>query len=127
MLKKNTDNYEWFLIRAVPYKDANGHVSMWFGSCTNVHEHVMQQKSAVENLNHSLLKASDIISSKEKTLEEIAYSQSHLVRRPLANIIGLVEMLETTAETSANNAIVAMLKQSAAELDVTVKEIVFKV
>ena len=127
LLKKHSGNFEWFLIRAVPYKNSNDQIAMWFGSCTNVHEHVMQQKLAVENLNYSLSKASDIISSKEKTLEEIAYSQSHLVRRPLANIIGLVEMLEATEETSANNAIVAMLKQSAAELDVTVKAIVFKV
>ena len=121
LLKNRSESFEWFLIRAVPYKDAIGQVQMWFGSCTNIHEHKMQQMLAVQNLNNSL-------SEKEKTLEEIAYSQSHMVRRPLANIIGLVEMLEPSEEeASANVTIVAMLKQSAAELDLMVKDIVFKV
>lgn len=120
LLQQQPGNYKWFLIRAVPYKNSNNEVEMWFGSCTDIHEHKMQQLMAVENLNHTL-------SEKEKTLEEIAYSQSHLVRRPLANILGLVEMLETTDESSANTTIIAMLKQSAAELDVMVKDIVFKV
>lgn len=127
LLKKHSGGFEWFLIRAVPYKDSNDHIEMWFGSCTNVHKHIMQQKLAVENLNNSLSEASGLISMKEKTLEEIAYSQSHLVRRPLANILGLVDMLETTEEPSGNDAIVAMLKQSAAELDQMVKNIVLKV
>lgn len=127
LLKSQSNNFEWFLIRAVPYKNANEHVEMWFGSCTNINEHKKQELQAVENLNYSLTQAGEIISSKEKTLEEIAYSQSHLVRRPLANIIGLVEMLETTDELSPNNMIVDMLKQSAEELDLMVKDIVFKI
>lgn len=120
MLKNFSGNYEWFLIRAVPYKDENNQIEMWFGSCTNINNHKKQQLRAVENLNHSL-------SEKEKTLEEIAYSQSHLVRRPLANIIGLVEMLETTDENPSNNMIIEMLKKSAEELDIMVKDIVLKV
>lgn len=127
LLRRNTNHYEWFLIRAVPYKDSDNQVSMWFGSCTNIHEHKKQELLAVRNLNNSLSEASDLISLKDKTLEEIAYSQSHLVRRPLANILGLVDMLETTEEPSGNDAIVAMLKQSANELDQMVKDIVLKV
>lgn len=127
LLKNQYGNYEWFIIRAVPYKNANENVEMWFGSCTNIHEHKKQQLQTVENLNNSLSEAGEIISIKEKTLEEIAYSQSHLVRRPLANIIGLVEMLETTEEPSANNSIISMIKQSTDELDEMIKEIVLKV
>jgi len=127
LLKNQLINHEWFIIRAVPYKTPNGNVEMWFGSCTNINEHKKQQLMAVENLNNSLSKASDMISIKDKTLEDIAYSQSHLVRRPLANIIGLVEMLENTDEPSSNNSIVEMLKQSAEELDEMIKDIVLKV
>jgi len=127
MLKNHAGNFRWFLIRAFPYKDLNNKIEMWFGSCINIHEHKKQQLQAVENLNNSLSEASGLISMKEKTLEEIAYRQSHLVRRPLANILGLVDMLETTEEPSGNDAIVAMLKQSAAELDQMVKNIVLKV
>ncbi|RYE20706.1 MAG: PAS domain S-box protein [Sphingobacteriaceae bacterium] len=127
LLKKPFNNYEWFLIRAVPYKNENGHIEMWFGSCININEHKKQQELKVESLNNSLSQAGEIISIKDKTLEDIAYSQSHLVRRPLANIIGLVEMLENTEEPNTNNSIVLMLKQSAADLDKTIKDIVFKI
>ncbi len=127
LLKNQFGHFEWFLIRAVPYKNENKHIEMWFGSCTNIHEHKKQQMLAVENLSNSLSEASEKISSKDKTLKEIAYNQSHLVRRPLANILGLVDMLEITEETSENSAIISMLKQSAAELDMMVKDIVFKV
>ncbi|MGI4749755.1 MAG: PAS domain S-box protein [Janthinobacterium lividum] len=123
LLKKSFKQYEWFLIRAVPYKNTIGHIEMWFGSCTNINEHKMKQ----EYLNNSLSEAGEIISIKEKTLIDIAYSQSHLVRRPLANIIGLVEMLENDEGCNTNNAIVMMLKQSASELDKMVKDIVLKV
>lgn len=129
LLQKSSNQYEWFLIRAVPYKNENDHIEMWFGSCTNINEHKKKQELKVESLNHSLSEAGEIISIKEKTLEDIAYSQSHLVRRPLANIIGLVEMLECKEEeeASTNNSIVLMLKQSAAELDKMIKDIVLKV
>lgn len=127
LLKEKPDNYEWFIIRAVPYRNANNLVEMWFGSCTNIHEHKKQQLQAVENLSNSLSEASEMISIKEKTLEEIAYSQSHFVRRPLANIIGLVEMLESDDEGSINKSVVMMLKQSAQELDAMIKNIVLKV
>ncbi|MGI4729918.1 MAG: PAS domain S-box protein [Janthinobacterium lividum] len=127
LLCKQQSNYEWFLIRAVPYKNETGQIEMWFGSCTNINEHKTKQELKVESLNNSLSEAGEIISIKEKTLEEIAYSQSHLVRRPLANIVGLLEMLETTDESNTNNAVVTMLKQSAAELDKLVKDIILKV
>ena len=127
LLRKPSNQYEWFLIRAVPYKDEKGHIEMWFGSCTNINEHKTKQELKVESLSNSLTEAGEIISTREKTLHDIAYSQSHFVRRPLANIIGLVEMLESTEEANTNNSIVLMLKQSAAELDKMVKDIVLKV
>lgn len=127
LLKNQVNGYEWFLIRAVPYKNANGHIEMWFGSCTNINNHKIEQQLTVETLHNSLSEAGQLISIKEKTLKDIAYSQSHLVRRPLANIIGLVDMLESTDEPSTNNAIVIMLKQSAVELDMMIKDIVLKV
>ncbi|RYE31814.1 MAG: PAS domain-containing protein [Sphingobacteriaceae bacterium] len=127
LLKKQGELYEWFLVRAVPYRNENELIEMWFGSCTNINEHKTKQEQKVQSLSNSLSAAGEIISTKDKTLNDIAYSQSHLVRRPLANIIGLVEMLESTEEANTNNSIVLMLKQSAAELDKTIKDIVYKV
>jgi PAS domain S-box-containing protein len=123
MLKKSTNKYEWFLVRAVPYRDASHQVSMWFGSCTNIDEHKREQLETVKSLN----KASEVISEKDKRLEDIAYIQAHLVRRPLANIIGLVDILGSLDDDlTTQNYVLSMLKQSTTELDNMVKEVMLK-
>jgi DNA-binding NtrC family response regulator len=51
------------------------------------------------------------------TLNAIAYQQSHLIRRPLANVIGLVEILDELALTDEGKNIVIMLRQSCSDLN----------
>jgi len=51
------------------------------------------------------------------TLRDVAYKQSHIVRRPLANIVGLVELLEQGEVNESSAAIIKMLKQSCEELN----------
>lgn len=52
------------------------------------------------------------------TLDNVADKQSHLVRRPLANILGLVEVLNQLSETDeAVQDIAGMLRQSCRELN----------
>lgn len=61
-------------------------------------------------------------SIKKKALLDIAFSQAHLIRAPLANILGLINLLE---EDDLNNmAVINMLKESALNLDTVVREIV---
>ncbi len=52
-----------------------------------------------------------------KTLKDVAYRQSHVIRRPLANIMGLVEVLDHSKLDNATKDIVTMLKQSIKELN----------
>jgi signal transduction histidine kinase len=51
------------------------------------------------------------------TLKDVAYKQSHLIRRPLANIVGLIELLEQGEQTAASKKIIALLKTSCDELN----------
>jgi len=51
------------------------------------------------------------------TLRDVAYKQSHVLRRPLANIVGLVELLEQGEINESSAAIIKMLKQSCRELN----------
>lgn len=65
-----------------------------------------------------LIKNKDILEVKNKTLEEYAFIISHNIRRPLANILGLTELLNTSeTKESSTNEIITKLKQSAEELD----------
>lgn len=70
-----------------------------------------------------LIKNKDILEVKNKTLEEYAFIISHNIRRPLANILGLTELLNASETKESNtNEIISKLKQSAEELDDLVKK-----
>jgi DNA-binding NtrC family response regulator len=58
-------------------------------------------------------------------LMEIAFLQSHQVRRPIASILGLIELFDPE-DQETNKEIVSRLKQAALELDEVVKEVVIK-
>ena len=125
-LKNGNGNYEWFLIRALPYKDETGKASTWFGSCTNIQEQKEKQIVIVNELNSNLSTAGEIISKKEETLKEIAFDQAHLIRMPLANILGLIQLMETMEMDENIKDIHTFLKQSSAQLDDVIKTIVNK-
>lgn len=58
-----------------------------------------------------------------KLLREIAWIQSHLVRRPVANILGLVPLVKKNALTDEDKRIVEMLDQATKEFDEIIKRI----
>jgi PAS domain S-box-containing protein len=45
-IERHDGEYRWFLIRAVPVRDADGQITTWFGSTTDIHE----RKQAEEHL-----------------------------------------------------------------------------
>lgn len=59
-------------------------------------------------------------------LKQIAYQQSHVVRRPLANIMGLANILNKMEIDDTIKSLVEMMIQNADELDAVVKTIVDK-
>ena len=125
-LKNGRGTYEWFLIRTVPYKDSTGNTLTWFGSCTNINDHKNKQTLLVNNLNNSLTTAGEIIYKKEKTLKEIAFDQAHTIRMPLANILGLIQVMETADMDEDTKGIYNLLKESANQLDDEIKKIISK-
>lgn len=68
----------------------------------------------------------DIIKKSEKNLREIAWHQSHLVRKPLTNILGLVNLLKEESNADDRKIIINLLEESAVELDNVVKHVVSK-
>lgn len=51
------------------------------------------------------------------TLSDVAYRQSHVIRKPLANIMGLVQLAETEDDPQALSSLIDLLKQSCKELE----------
>lgn len=59
-------------------------------------------------------------------LKEIAWHQSHKVRKPLSNILGLVNILKEIQLQEKDQEVLEMLESSAKELDDIIKDIVIK-
>nr|HPH38597.1 histidine kinase dimerization/phospho-acceptor domain-containing protein [Sediminibacterium sp.] len=63
--------------------------------------------------------------TQNKVLRDIAFIQSHEVRRPLANILGVIEVLNSSNSVH-NKEIFDHLIESANELDMQIRSIVKK-
>ena len=65
-----------------------------------------------------------VILAQNQTLREIAFLQSHEMRRPVASILGLMEVIRLERELSTE---LAMLEELTLELDKTIREISRKI
>ncbi|AXJ00711.1 PAS domain S-box-containing protein [Cyclonatronum proteinivorum] len=70
----------------------------------------------------------DVILKQNKTLRDIAWHQSHVVRRPVANILGVVDLIQNYPEETLSQQaeLLDMLKETTRELDEIVKDLVRK-
>jgi hypothetical protein len=69
----------------------------------------------------------DQLKEKNKKLLEIAFLQSHMVRGPVASILGLVDLIKTdNPEDPANTDLIPVIGNAAKQLDAIIQEIVRK-
>lgn len=71
-----------------------------------------------------LQKANEKIEKNKNTLENIIFQQSHLVRAPLSNIIGLTSIIDKTLLDSNTSNICDMILESSQQLDEIIRSIV---
>lgn len=50
-LQSLSGDFQWHMLRAVPYKDSEGVITKWFGSCTDIDEHVIALQRKDEFIN----------------------------------------------------------------------------
>ncbi|MFP5039463.1 PAS domain-containing protein [Parasediminibacterium sp. JCM 36343] len=110
--KKNGDEF-WINIAISPVADSTGYFTHW----------IAVERDVTDRRNY--LQA---IESQNKKLKEIAWTQSHIVRAPVARIMGLVNMLTEPfpGEVVDNTELINIIADSANELDLIIREIVQK-
>jgi PAS domain S-box-containing protein len=114
------------------FKDASGNWRWIEVICTNMIDNeviggliinsrdITERKQQEEKLREVVLS----LYQQNKALKDIAFIQSHEVRRPLANILGLIEIITQDNIVGEQKTALKMLKRSAQELDMMIKKIV---
>lgn len=78
------------------------------------------------NNNLLLENTQQILHLKNNILEEIAFNQSHTIRKPLANILGLLPILKDMDMSDEVKILFDMINESAIELDTVITDIINK-
>ena len=110
--KRKDGSLYWVKAYINPVVNADGEITKFIG----VEEDITLQKETLSSLE-----------SKNKQLARIAWEQSHLVRAPLARIMGLVNLFNNHLVSEEERLkFIEYLQISAEELDAVIKAIVIK-
>ncbi|MES2559309.1 MAG: PAS domain S-box protein [Bacteroidota bacterium] len=123
--KKNGEPF-WINFAVTPVADASG----WFTHWVAVERDVTKLKLAEQDLQTAYderLTHIRNIEEKNKQLSEIAWIQSHIVRAPLARIMGIVDVLsQFDLDADESKQFLLDLTESAEALDKIIREIAEK-
>jgi PAS domain-containing protein len=108
---------EWHLIKAEPFFNLDGEIEMWLCSATDINKQKLLQIANQTELKSSLSSAYESLDANAERFEIIAQNQSHMVRKPLANILGLASLLKLEIVNDEVKDLVKLLLESVEELD----------
>jgi len=98
----------WAKLSYYPTYDGQGNIIGVSFNSTNITERKQNEQKILEQ---------------NEALRKIAYMQSHQLRKPVASILGLMNLLKLE-ETESNSAVLSMMEQAVLELDDTIHDIV---
>lgn len=78
--------YRWFLGRSLPYRNANGEILNWFGTCTDIHEQKLSQEA--------LRGAHETMRRENLQKDEFLGRVSHELRTPLNAVFGWTRLMQ---------------------------------
>ncbi|MFI5251641.1 MAG: PAS domain S-box protein [Bacteroidota bacterium] len=88
--------YRWHIIRAIPWRNNEGKIMRWFGTCTDIDAQKQAEREIKrfnEELERRVARRTEELTSANKELEAFTYSVSHDLRSPLRHIEGFITML----------------------------------
>jgi hypothetical protein len=121
----------------IPIKEALGQSPLlyWIYTTTAIFMLCHLENLSVEELRKALYtcqkelmmrkKSEELLKIKNEKLIEIAFLQSHIVRRPVANVLGIINLIKLdNASNSSHLDLIPKLEIAAKELDDAIREIV---
>lgn len=105
-------NYKYVLDRAHVLYNDHGHAMRVIGAIQDVDESMRHEEERRQFIR--------LLQEQNEKLQEIARINSHEIRRPVSNIMGILAMLDLEKnEPALNGRLFGLLQQSTAELDAT--------
>jgi len=80
-LRDGAKGFRWYLDRAVPLRDASGTILQWFGTCTDIHDQMLNQQSLQEQIRQHTAALVDANARLENEMRERALVQQELNRQ----------------------------------------------
>jgi PAS domain S-box-containing protein len=102
-LRRADGQYRWFLTRAVPVTDAQGRVTRWYGTSTNIDF----QKRQAAALRHAL----DALQEADHRKNLFLATLAHELRNPLAPLRTSVQILKTAATPDITARLTEMMQR----------------
>jgi PAS domain S-box-containing protein len=90
--RSRAGDYRWMLGRALPSRNAQGEITQWIGTCTDIHEY----RLALEHLDQAqreLRYNNEQLTRVNVDLDNFIYTASHDLKAPISNIEGLLDVL----------------------------------
>jgi len=91
-VRRADQQYRWFLVRALPVRAADGAITRWFGTCTDI-----QEQKELEARKEALLEAERAariaFEQTGRLKDEFLATLSHELRTPLNAILGWVQVM----------------------------------
>lgn len=85
-----TNEFRWFLSKAVPIRDKSGIINKWFGTSTDIHE----QKTNTEKLEVLVAERTKELQRSNEDLQQFAHVASHDLKEPVRKIKTFTSRLE---------------------------------
>jgi hypothetical protein len=105
-------------------REEGNNTQRWYKTaCQPVLENHRLTGVSITISNITRQKRKDLLLHEQKQmLKKIVYMQSHIIRHPLTNILGLMELLDTTELSPRNLELFDLLKTSAEQMDENIKD-----
>ena len=117
--RMNNGTYADVIDRGIVIRDKKGNPTSMVGAMNNITEQ--------KNFEISRCRYVSQIEQQNEKLKDIAWTQSHIVRAPLARMLGIMDAIEDTHDNMEETMMwLKYLRESAKELDEIIKEMVGK-